>query len=451
MTRRARLTGRAGAVVVAAMLALAPVAPAGVVAAPSTQEYDQVVRRLEKARALIRETEQREKGLKTGIAARQARRRAAEIEIEELTAVVESAQGKVQEAEGALSQVEVRLQARTEELERTVRELREARETLNERAVQTFKAGPASMLDTLLSARSVAELSSRMQFVSRVFRRDKTHIDTVSEAKAKIDDERTRITVLRDRLSEQAEVVQTERDEAATVRNRADSRRKVLTAELQSLGTNLKVVQKDKERYQLEQQQLESDSRDIAAFLRSRGSKKTKVPAATAAPKVPDVEKPGTTKEPGATDKPGTKEPPVADKAPPAASQPPSATSLGWPVTGPITSGFGYRTHPIYGTKRMHTGIDIGAPTGRAIAAAGAGTVIFAGVKGGYGNAVIVDHGDGLATLYAHMSSITSSVGARVGRGATIGKVGCTGACTGPHLHFEVRVNGEPQNPTRWL
>jgi murein DD-endopeptidase MepM/ murein hydrolase activator NlpD len=122
------------------------------------------------------------------------------------------------------------------------------------------------------------------------------------------------------------------------------------------------------------------------------------------------------------------------------------------PIPGaPITSPFGYRIHPIYGTSRLHTGIDFGAGTGTEIHAAESGTVVSAGPMGGSGTATIIDHGNGIATLYGHQSSIGVSEGQRVSRGQVIGRVGCTGACTGPHLHFEVRVNGTPVDPMPYI
>jgi murein DD-endopeptidase MepM/ murein hydrolase activator NlpD len=124
---------------------------------------------------------------------------------------------------------------------------------------------------------------------------------------------------------------------------------------------------------------------------------------------------------------------------------------LAWPVSGPVSSGFGNRQDPFGNGTRMHTGIDIVASSGTPITAAADGTVNSAGWNGGYGNAVVVDHGDGLATLYGHMSRIGSSGGQSVSRGEVIGYVGSTGNSTGPHLHFEVRVNGSPQNPMNYL
>ncbi|HEX8001266.1 MAG TPA: M23 family metallopeptidase [Mycobacteriales bacterium] len=121
-----------------------------------------------------------------------------------------------------------------------------------------------------------------------------------------------------------------------------------------------------------------------------------------------------------------------------------------WPTPGPVTSGFGYRIHPIYGYRRLHAGIDIGAPVGQGIVAALPGVVVTAGPMGTYGNLVVIDHGDGFATAYAHQSQVLVSEGQRVSRGQRIGLVGSTGASTGPHLHFETRVNGEPVDPMRY-
>ena len=128
-----------------------------------------------------------------------------------------------------------------------------------------------------------------------------------------------------------------------------------------------------------------------------------------------------------------------------------STGTMLWPAEGEITSPFGWRVHPIFGTQRLHTGIDIGADYGDSVRAADGGVVIHSDWMGGYGNAVIIDHGNGISTLYAHNSQLLVSEGQTVAKGQTISRVGSTGYSTGPHLHFEVRQNGSPVNPLNFL
>ena len=122
-----------------------------------------------------------------------------------------------------------------------------------------------------------------------------------------------------------------------------------------------------------------------------------------------------------------------------------------WPLNGPITSEFGWRTHPIFGTQRYHSGLDIGGDYGLPIAAAASGTVIHSGWISGYGYTVIIDHGGGITTLYGHNESLLVGEGESVSQGQTIAMCGSTGNSTGPHCHFEVRENGEPVSPYSYL
>ncbi|HET7815764.1 MAG TPA: peptidoglycan DD-metalloendopeptidase family protein [Candidatus Baltobacteraceae bacterium] len=132
--------------------------------------------------------------------------------------------------------------------------------------------------------------------------------------------------------------------------------------------------------------------------------------------------------------------------------QAPSAPgALSWPVSGTITSPFGYRRSPFGGGMEFHQGLDIAAPMGTTVTAASSGTVLSAGWYGGYGNYIVIDHGGGMATGYGHLSQIFVSAGQKVQKGQAIGAVGSTGMSTGPHLHFEVRVNGKATDPAAYL
>jgi len=121
------------------------------------------------------------------------------------------------------------------------------------------------------------------------------------------------------------------------------------------------------------------------------------------------------------------------------------------PVPGKITSAFGPRLHPILGYTRMHTGVDMTAPYGQDLRAGAAGRVLLASTYGGYGLTVIIDHGGGMTTLYAHQSRVLVSVGSHVAAGEVIGYIGSSGLATGPHLHFEVRIGGTPVDPAPYL
>lgn len=122
-----------------------------------------------------------------------------------------------------------------------------------------------------------------------------------------------------------------------------------------------------------------------------------------------------------------------------------------WPAKGWITSGFGYRTSPFTGVKRLHEGLDISNRIGTPVYAPADGTVIFAGDRGGYGKTLVINHGFGLTTRYGHLSAFAVKVGTKVKRGDRIGSLGNTGRSTGPHLHYEVRLNNIPQNPRRYI
>lgn len=125
--------------------------------------------------------------------------------------------------------------------------------------------------------------------------------------------------------------------------------------------------------------------------------------------------------------------------------------NMAFPIHAAVTSPFGWRRHPIFGIRKFHTGVDLAGPNHSSIKASDSGNVLYSGWYGGYGKVVIVNHGNGLATLYAHMSKVNASAGQNVSKGDVLGYEGSTGFSTGPHLHFEVRVDGKPNNPLNFV
>ncbi len=128
-----------------------------------------------------------------------------------------------------------------------------------------------------------------------------------------------------------------------------------------------------------------------------------------------------------------------------------ASTPSVWPVRGWVTSDFGTRLDPYTSERVMHAGLDIAGPHGKEVVAPSDGTVVFAGLEGGYGNVVVIDHGYGIKTRYGHLASIRAKAGEKVKRGGVIASMGNTGRSTGPHLHYEVRVNGIAQNPRKFI
>lgn len=245
--------------------------------------------------------------------------------------------------------------------------------------------------------------------------------------------------------------LETSRAAQAEVKAELDARIAVLEDEAAQLSASDAAVT----------QLIQEYERQAAAEEAAAAEELNNPPAATPAPTAEPTATPAPgepTAEPTATPAPGepTAEPTVAPTAeptaPPAPTPPPGGNpGFTWPCGGAVVSGFGNRVHPVLGTVRFHSGIDINCPNATAVGASAAGTVISAGWNGGYGNAVIIDHGGGFATLYGHLSEIDVAVGTAVSVGQLVGLVGSTGLSTGPHLHFEVRVNGTAVDPMGYL
>lgn len=287
------------------------------------------------------------------------------------------------------------------QLNAAIAEFRSIDAAMKERIRQVYKHQRSGMFELILSARDVNTLMDTFYFEKIVIKDDYKRMQAV---KAKANE----IAQLKAQVESQRRMVE------ASIRD-INNQRASIQSSIAENKTMINRLQKDKNYYERSERELARQSASIQAMIEkmtqkgSSGSSQVKV----------------------------------------------SSTGFMKPISGPITSPFGWRTHPIFKSRIFHSGIDIGGPNGGAIAASNDGRVIYAGWYGGYGKVVILDHGvingKPITTLYGHMSSINVSNGQSVRKGQTIGREGSTGYSTGPHCHFEVRVNGKPTNPLSYI
>jgi murein DD-endopeptidase MepM/ murein hydrolase activator NlpD len=296
---------------------------------------------------------------------------------------------------------------------------------LNLRLVDIYKENDPTTLDLLLAARSFNDILDQLDYLNAIAVQDKQVAGQVATAKRQVRVARSNTVEARQNVQREARVISARVQQAAILRGELLSHKSRLTAVRASKSSALVTTRNQVQDEIQESRALETASAQLAEKLREAEAQ-ARARAAAA----------------GGSDAGGS--PPVTSSSE-SASAPASSAGFIWPVSGPITSPFGMR----WGT--LHPGIDIGVPTGTPIHAAASGTVVWCGWMEGYGNLVMIDHHNGLATLYGHQSSVAVSCNQEVSQGELIGYSGCTGYCTGPHVHFEVRVNGTPVDPLGYL
>lgn len=339
--------------------------------------------------------------------------------------------GRIEVVDRDLDAAQAHLTVLSAELEDIEQELNRRAEIYADRAVESYKAGPASYVEGLLSASSLTDLLDKYAYYESALDSDARLVEDIHTLQQETDIRRGQVEVKRDEIADQKAALERDRDTVAGIRTERALAQAALEAAIAEKEAVLKGVESDRSHFEQVDDQLVEDSARIQELLAAREAARRRR-AATAA----------------AAQSATTDDEPVTTAAPSAAY---TGGQLAWPAAGPVISGFGYRIHPIFGTRRLHTGVDIGAPYGAPVIAADTGVVAFAGEMSGYGNAIVVEHGGGLATTYNHLSSFSVGGGQGVARGEVIGAVGCTGYCTGPHLHFEVRVGGSPVDPMPYL
>ncbi len=274
-------------------------------------------------------------------------------------------------------------------------QLEEYRNLVAERLVAIYQQGDTTSVEAFLSSTSFTDFANRLYLLDQVVSSDGELLDEFEAAYAEAEQRRAEVAEKERALAALQESIRQERDGAASEKQKKSREKRDLA--------------RDRAVWERSLAELERNSREVTALLRRME-------------RTPEGQKRLTT---------------------------PWKGRLRRPVSGRITSKFGYRIHPIYKVRKMHTGVDFAASRGTPIHAAAAGVVVHSGRWGGYGNCVIIDHGGGLATLYAHCSSLAVAVGEKVKQGQVIARVGSTGLATGPHLHFEVRKNGTPVDPMK--
>jgi murein DD-endopeptidase MepM/ murein hydrolase activator NlpD len=332
--------------------------------------------------------------------------------VRDLEAGVRGQQARLSVLEGSVARAQARLAAldrtiarQTTVLKRLQRQYRIALARLMAHVRAIYVSDDPDVIGVVLGARSFSELIDSVEFLSRVNKQDHAIARDVGEA--------------RDRLVAARRATRAARAEAAVLEQRVSAQaaeQRALVGRLAASRDALVAAQADK-RSTLAS--LTADRADVLAEIEALEAQSARLGAAIRAAQ---------------SQSSGTTAPPVGGSG-----------VLQWPVSGPVTSGFGWRW------GRMHEGIDIAVPTGTPVGAAGSGTVIYAGWMGGYGYLVAIDHGGGLSTAYGHNSSVSVSVGQSVEAGQTIALAGSTGHSTGPHVHFETRVNGRPVDPLTYL
>jgi murein DD-endopeptidase MepM/ murein hydrolase activator NlpD len=330
-------------------------------------------------------------------------------QVSDLDAELEEEQAALSEADAALDAAAGEVAAADRRYEQTSDRLRVAERVLKDQAVSEFvQGGTGGSLAEYLRADDLRELRAVREYADAAMEHSAEVVEEVDRLREELGNRR--------RDAARAEAV------AAEARQQAEQRREAVAAARDSIvdlrdqaasvaATRTEVLERVRARrstYEAELAAIDAVSSSIAGMLAARQA------GQQAAPAIPGM--------------------------------------LRVPLRGArLTSPFGLRVHPIYGTVRLHAGMDLAAPTGTPVKAAADAVVVSAAAHGGYGLAVVLDHGGALATLYGHLSRLDVQPGDVVHRGDRIGLVGSTGASTGPHLHFEVRVSGTPVDPSPYL
>ena len=313
-------------------------------------------------------------------------------QLKETEAQIEKVEKEIEDVKIKISDAEDNIFDTLEQLTEAENNILKNNDALSSRLSVMYKNGNIGYLEVLLSSRSFTEVLTNIDMIKRIINSDVELLKFMKEQRDIIESKKIQLEIKRSKLLVLKNDVEGKQERLIVSRGNQDRLRKELLKDEQELKALLDRHQKDAERLEKELTKLLSAGEYVGGEMQ-------------------------------------------------------------WPAPGfeRITSPFGYRIHPILKTRRMHSGIDIATPRGTTIVAATRGTVVFSGVLGGYGRTIIIDHGGGIMTLYAHNSRLLVKAGQKVLRGQRVALAGSTGMSTGPHLHFEVRKNTKVVDPIPWV
>ena len=349
---------------------------------------------LEEEKAKLEDVQQQ---LQNKDAQRESKKKEVKSAIDELMVAqnqLAEAQKALQAVEDQQNSLELKIKTTKITIEKNKKELEKTKKIYSKRLREIYINGQINYLDVLLGAKDFSDFSSRMYLLQRIIARDISLLSKLEDQKRN--------------LNSQQEALEEDKKQLDKVHADVDAKKKTVEAKAAERRALYDKALAEQNRLEQEYNDLMETSNNIASMIKN-------------------WEQSGTL---GSVNGSGR---------------------FIWPIHGEITSPYGWRTHPIFGTQIFHSGIDIAADYGDPILAADSGTVIYAGWMGGYGNAVMIDHGGGLVTLYGHNTAVLVSEGQAVDKGQVIAHAGSTGYSTGPHCHFEVRLHGETVNPLSYL
>lgn len=367
------------------------------------QEQMQIKNKINKEKSNISNTENEKKSVG--------------MDIENLDAKIQVTSAKISTLESEIVRLNKDIAENQEKLEEAQVNLSENTDALRMRLREMYKRGNVNYLEVILNSKDIEELLRNNEIISSIARADRELIEFIQEQIDTIKETEERLQIDKAKVSASKAAVENERQSYQAAVDAKNNYMKVLES-------NLDLYKAEFEKAQSNWDALDSEIARLQKEITAQ--KKAEEAAARRATRVHS----------NIT----------------VSSGPRNGQSYTWPLPGhySISSPFGYRVHPILGYSRLHSGVDIPAPSGTPIVAAKSGTVIMSQLMSGYGNVVMVDHGD-TVTVYAHCSALNVGVGESVKAGDVVAFVGSTGLSTGAHLHFEVRVNGSPVNPLGYV